>query len=162
MVEVSTLRIWTCINAAFVGLNIWIISTLAYFYYGEFGNLSPVAEDLHAPKTSLLWCKGWLPELCLQCSRSIVELSALWSWTYINQLWWACKFKFGLIYGEFGGPLPVVEDLHQNFLRFAAKVATWTVVAMYSRSMVEVSALWSWTYLNAALVGLKVALLGLF
>jgi len=33
-------------------------------------------------------------------------------------------FIFGLIYAEFGGLLPPVEDLYQNVLCFATKVAT--------------------------------------
>jgi len=39
-------------------------------------------------------------------------------------------FNFGLIYGEFGGLLPPVEDFHQKVLYFAAKVTTLTVFAM--------------------------------
>jgi len=58
----------------------------------------------------------------------MVEVSALRSWTCLNAalvglITWN-YFNFGLIHAEFGGLLPPVEDLHQKFLCFAAKVAT--------------------------------------
>ena len=39
-------------------------------------------------------------------------------------------FNFGLIYCNFGGLLPVVEELHQRVLCLAAKMATSTLFAM--------------------------------
>ena len=39
-------------------------------------------------------------------------------------------FNFGLIHAEFGGLLPLVEDLHQKVLCFATKVATRALFAM--------------------------------
>jgi len=57
----------------------------------------------------------------------MVEISALWSWTYLNTaligLISYYSFNFGLIYGEFESLLPLVEDLHQKVLCFAARVA---------------------------------------
>ena len=41
---------------------------------------------------------------------------------------------WGLVqFGKFGGLLPAVEDLHQNILCFAAKVATWTLFVMHAQ-----------------------------
>ena len=55
----------------------------------------------------------------------MVEVSVFWSWIYLNAaLVYAWIINFGLKYGEFGGLLPPVEDLHQNVLCFAANVAT--------------------------------------
>jgi len=46
----------------------------------------------------------------------MVEVSVFQSWTYSNAalVGWS-YFNFGLIYSEFGGPLPPVEDLYQKF-----------------------------------------------
>ena len=63
-------------------------------------------------------------ELCLNCSRSMVEASVFRSSTYLNAVLLGLKMYFGLIYGEFGALLPLVEDLHQKVLCFTAKVAT--------------------------------------
>jgi len=72
------------------------------------------------------------PELCSHCSRSLVEVSVLRSWTCLHAAFVGLNyFNFGLICGEFGGPLPPVEDLHQNILcLICCKVWTWTLLAM--------------------------------
>jgi len=45
----------------------------------------------------------------------MVEVSTFWNWTYLNAALVGLNyFKFCLIYGEFGGPLPLVKDLHQK------------------------------------------------
>jgi len=51
--------------------------------------------------------------------------------------------------------LPPVEDLHQNVLYFAAKVVTWTLLAIWWFYEINggVLALQSWTCLSAVLVG---------
>ena len=83
------------------------------------------------PKRSLLCYKdGNLNSVCIGVnlsSRSMVEVSAFWSWNYLNatfgRLESSIYFKFGLIYVEFGGLLLLVED-HQKVPCFAAKMAT--------------------------------------
>jgi len=80
-----------------------------------------------------------------------------WSWTYLNAAFECLKtFNFGLNYGELGGLLPPVEDLHQRVLCFAA--ANFHVNSISNavyRTVVKISALRSCTYLNAALVRLN-------
>jgi len=62
-------------------------------------------------------------------------------------------FNFGLIYGEFEGILPPVEDLHQMFsalLQGGYLISVCNAVDEWRRTELQ-----SWTYLNAALVGWK-------
>jgi len=57
----------------------------------------------------------------------MVEVSALQSWTYIYAALVGLRtskcFNLGLINGEFGTLLPLLKDLYQRVLCFAAKVA---------------------------------------
>jgi len=74
MVKVSVLQSWTCLNAALVGLNYFNFGLINY-NYGEFGGLLALVEDLHQK----VLCFAAKVATCLQCSRSMVEVSAFWS-----------------------------------------------------------------------------------
>jgi len=55
----------------------------------------------------------------------MAEDSAFWSWTCLNAaLVGFAVFPLGLVNGEFEGLLPLVGDLYQEVLCFAAKVCT--------------------------------------
>ena len=93
MAEDSAFWSWTCLNAALVGFAVFPLGLIN----GEFEGLLPLVEDLYQ-EVLCSAAQKCVPELCLYCSRSMVEDSVIQSWTCLNQGLVGLKyFNLGII-----------------------------------------------------------------